>query len=76
MAANSREIYAKGYTYVITRRIIQRPTETVLRVRVRVYKGLDTHKSVKPVRNEHRDYVHLAQGDAIYAGHIAKISAL
>lgn len=73
--ASTKEIYAKGYTYVVTRRIIQRPTETVLRVRVRAYKGMAL-KGKEPALNEFRDYVHLAEGDAIYAGHIKKLSAL
>jgi len=74
MAANTREIYRKGYTYVITRRIIQRPEETVLRVRVRCYKGLAC-KGDTPEWNRFEDYVHLAKGDAVYAGHIRKIES-
>lgn len=73
--ASTKEIYAKGHTYVVTRRIIQRPTQTVLRVRVRAYAGMAI-TGKKPVLNEFRDYVHLAEGDAIYAGHIKKLSAL
>lgn len=73
--ASTKEIYAKGYTYVITRRIIQRPTQTVLRVRVRAYRGMAI-PSKKPELNEFRDYVSIAEGDAVYAGHIKKISAL
>lgn len=75
MAANTREISRKGYTYIVTRRIIQRRNETVLRVRVRGYKGF-AYKGDTPVMNEFRDYVHVATGDAVYAGHIAKIEAL
>lgn len=74
MAANTREIARKGYTYIITRRIIQRPNQTVLRVRVRCYKGF-AYKGDTPVWNKFEDYVHLAQGDAVYAGHIRKIDA-
>lgn len=75
MSASTREIYRKGHTYIVTRRIIQRKNETVLRVRVRGYNGL-AYKSSKPVLNEFRDYVHLAEGDAVFARHIAKIEAL
>lgn len=58
---NRKVISGKGYTYLITRRIVQRKTETVLRVRVRAYEGLLT--SGTPVENEYRDYVHVAEGD-------------
>jgi hypothetical protein len=71
MSANSKEIYRKGYTYVITRRIIQRKTSTVLRVRVVAYKGVIAYG--QPVMNEYRDYISFAEGDIIYARHIKKI---
>lgn len=75
MAANTREISRKGYTYIVTRRIIQRKDSTVLRVRVRGYKGF-AYKGDKPVLNEFRDYVHMAEGDAVFARHIKKIESL
>jgi len=72
MSASRREIYRAGYTYVVTRRIVQFRTKTVLRVRVVCYKGLAL-KSSTPVWNKHQDYVHLAEGDKVFHGHIAKI---
>ncbi len=70
---NTVEISGKGCTYKITRRIIQRRTETVLRVRVQGWDRLMVCKGDEPVLNEHRDYVHITEGDAAFNRHIAKI---
>lgn len=66
---NRKEIYGKGYTYVITRRIVQLSTGTVLRVRVRAYKGVNTATS--PVKNDFKDYKILVEGDAAF-GRVVK----
>lgn len=61
---NRHEIYGKGYTYVVTRRIIQRKNGTVLRVRFQAFAGVLA--SGQPVVNDFRDYGHLAAGDAAF----------
>jgi hypothetical protein len=71
--ANRQEIFRKGFTYVITRRIVQRKTSTVLRVRVTAYKGMAI-RSKTPEFNEYRDYASIAEGDMVYARHIDKIN--
>ena len=70
---NRKEIYRKGYTYVVTRRIVQRKTETVLRVRVRACRGLLL--SGTPVLNEFRDYPSVCEGDMVFSRHIARIES-
>lgn len=57
---NRKELYGKGYGYVITRRLL--PDGKGLRVRVRAYEGLPS-KYKTPVENEYRDYVSVAEGD-------------
>jgi hypothetical protein len=68
---NRKEIYRRGFTYVVSRRIVQFKDKTVLRVRVAAYKGLDTRTN--PVWNEYRDYVSVAEGDSVFHKHIEKI---
>lgn len=69
---NRKEIYRQGFIYLVTRRIIQRRYETVLRVRVQAWKGITMRG--EPVLNEYRDYTSFAKGDMVFARHIAKIS--
>jgi hypothetical protein len=69
---NRKEISGKGHTYVITRRLIQRKTQTVLRVRVSAYKGF-IYKGSEPAWTDHRDYVSVAEGDTMFARQIAHV---
>lgn len=79
---NRKEISGKGYVYVITRRIVQRKNETVLRVRVKAYRGSFPGEGKKTVpqllakrgdmvMNDFKDYKILAEGDAAF-GRIVK----
>lgn len=61
---NRKEVYGKGYGYVITRRIL--PNGSGLRVRVRAYEGLPS-KYKTPVEDQYFDYDHLATGDTVFA---------
>ncbi len=70
--ASTKEIYGKGYTYLITRRIIQRRDSTVLRVRVSCFKGLRFSKD-QPVWTDFRDFASVAEGDGQYAKQIKRI---
>lgn len=58
---NRREIYGKGYGYVITRRLL--PGGKGIRVRVKAYEGFPS-KYKTSVVNEYRDYVSVAEGDS------------
>lgn len=73
MAENTKEIYGKGYTYVVTRRTVQTKTQTKVRVRVRAYEGPIAFG--EPVWNEFRDYGpgEWSKGDEMYHKHIKKI---
>lgn len=73
MAGSTKEIYRRGYTYEVTRRVIQRSTGTVLRVRVRAWEGLLAIG--KPEMDEFRDYPRIAEGDTVFFGHINRIEA-
>lgn len=57
---NRKELYGKGYGYVITRRLL--PGGKGLRVRVKAYEGLPS-KYKTPVEDVYRDYVSVAEGD-------------
>lgn len=66
-----KEIYTKGHLYVVTRRIIQRKTSTVLRVRIRAFKGGSMRG--EPQMNEYTDYGHLGEGDAAFHRIVANV---
>ncbi len=72
--SDTREIYGKGYTYLITRRFLPGTGRARMRVRVRIYEGF-RYASSKPVVNECRDYDDMYNGDAKFIGHINKITA-
>lgn len=73
MAANTTEIYGKGYTYIVTRRTVQTKTQTKVRVRVRCWEGPIAFGT--PLWNEFRDYGpgEWSRGDEKYDQHIKKI---
>lgn len=72
MAMNTKELFGKGNTYVVTRRVIRRKSGTVIRVRVRSWPGIVAHG--KPEQNEFRDYpYHSGDGDRAFLAHIRKI---
>lgn len=70
--ASTKELYGKGFTYLVTRRIIQRRDSTVLRVRVSCFKGLRFSKD-QPVWTDFRDFTSLAEGDTQYQKQIKRI---
>lgn len=69
---NRKEMYGKGYTYVVTRRFLDKTTGR-MRVRVSAFKGLTTRDLVW---TEFRDYDDMHEGDAVFAKHIQKITRL
>lgn len=71
--SDTRELYGKGYTYLITRRFLPGTGRARMRVRVRAYEGF-RYASSKPVINEFRDYDDMHEGDKIFARHIKKIT--
>ena len=60
---NREEIYGKGFTYLVTRRILPGDNGR-LRVRVQMWDGFTT--SDKPVRDDYKDYDGAAGDVAFY----------
>jgi hypothetical protein len=69
--SDTREITGKGFTYVVTRRFLNKETGR-MRVRVRIYQGMIAFGT--PKVNEYRDYDNMHDGDAKFLAHINKIT--
>lgn len=65
---NRKEVYAKGYTYVVTRRFLDKTTGK-MRVRVQIFKGIMTTADAL-VHNEYKDFDDMHAGDACFSKQI------
>ncbi len=61
---NRKEVYAKGHTYIITRRFLNKTTGK-MRVRVRIFRGL-LATSEAMVHDEFKDYGDMHTGDTSF----------
>lgn len=61
---NRFETYSRGYTYVITRRFLNRVTGE-MRVRVQIFKGVLTTKS-NMISDDFRDFPDMHSGDTAF----------
>lgn len=69
---NRKEIYRRGYTYIVTRRFLDKSTGR-MRVRVTAYKGL-LAVTDRQMWTDYRDFDDMHEGDRIFGRHIATLS--
>jgi len=65
---NRKEVYAKGHTYVITRRFLDRATGK-MRVRVQIFKGIMKSTESK-VYDQYKDFEDMHDGDTCFSKQI------